>query len=70
MNNIRILNNRRPNDNFLRFTYFNISSIQIKKLKVNTVDNKYISKRLVKIITHSNSYDKYNFYNKVKNGTF
>ena len=70
MYNIRILNNRRPNDNFLRFTYFNISSIQIKKLKVNTVDNKYISKRLVKIITHSNSYDKYNFYNKVKNGTF
>ena len=70
MNNIRILNNRRPNDNFLRFTYFNISSIQIKKLKVNTVDDKYISKRLVKIITHSNSYDKYNFYNKVKNGTF
>ena len=56
--------------NVLRFTYFNISSIQIKKLKVNTVDNKYISKRLVKIITHSNSYDKYNFYNKVKNGTF
>lgn len=42
----------------------------MKKLKVNTVDNKYISKRLVKIITHSNSYDKYNFYNKVKNGTF
>ena len=70
MYNIRILNNRRPNDNFLRFTSFNISSIQIKKLKVNTVDNKYISKRLVKIITHSNSYDKYNFYNKVKNGTF
>ena len=39
-------------------------------VQIIPVDNKYISKRLVKIITHSNSYDKYNFYNKVKNGTF
>ena len=35
---------------------FNISKLQIKELKVNTVDKNYNAKRWVRIITQSNSY--------------
>ena len=35
---------------------FNISKLQIKELRVNTVDKKYNAKRWVRIITQSNSY--------------
>lgn len=35
---------------------FNISKLQIKELKVNTVDKNYNAKRWVRIVTQSNSY--------------